>query len=254
VESRRDPSSVFFAQTCKTEEQQNNFLKTLTTELKRERLWNDRREECLGLQQDLSLEYSFPDQGYAFPRTHELLESPQDLAVFLFKIGIDSLVFNQAIRRELPGVKSASSYLGGGAWDLKHSHLLDLFREGHFDEKEGQNKMEIQEGKILKAVAYLTCRGITKESELEMILPALSYPRFHRLQARVYREVEATFPEWMKQWNRVWRSLTPPQQEAIRWTEFENSEGWTQFEIARQLGISLASLKDRLHLAYQKIT
>ncbi|MBX9769162.1 MAG: hypothetical protein K2X47_17940, partial [Bdellovibrionales bacterium] len=167
VESRRDPSSVLLAQTCKTEEQQGNFLKTLTTELKREKLWNDRREECLGLQQDLSLEYSFPDQGYVLPRTYEFLENPQDLAVFLFKIGVDRLVFNQAIRRELSGVKSASSYLGGGAWDLKHSHLLDLFQGGHFDEKEGQNEVEIQEGKILKAVAYLTCRGITKESDLE---------------------------------------------------------------------------------------
>ena len=63
-----------------------------------------------------------------------------------------------------------------------------------------------------------------------------------------------TFPKTMKRLETVLNSLTHAQREALRLVRLEDDGKRTQAEIADSLGISLASLRDRLNGALKKIT
>ena len=164
LRTKQRKTAVPLSRAFSKESQSKNFLAQVTEDLKREGLWNERRLECFGGKSDIASTFSTKDKAFDLPKTEVFLETPQDMAVFLYKIGSDPETLSCAIRDDLNNIKTSSSIFCGGAWDLKHSHLKDLFNQGHFDEKEAQTTNEKHQQLLLKTTAYLMIAGITTEN------------------------------------------------------------------------------------------
>ena len=146
-------------------------------------------------------------------------------------------------RRSYP-IPSSLEVFGSRPHDLKHAHLIDIFKQDRFNEEVSPD---------LKLVAYLIIKRLTSDEDLKIFAPHIARGEFHKLQAKVHMEVEKTLPRHSRIFIVFFNLLTESQREAIRSYHFENEEDHSKREIAEKMGISVDALKDRLEGAYRKL-
>ena len=160
--------------------------------------------------------------------------------------------------------------------DLKDSHLHALLAKGYFgtpfDEPlpgyDTKSVPEYFESKPLPkrirkktppydpklaVIAFLITRQLVTEDLVETYLPEIPYREFHRYQSKIHREIETTFPERFKRFEKYWDSLTTPQKQALRQVHMAQDRASTYPEAAKALGITTNALKERLKAATAKL-
>lgn len=187
-------------------------------ELVREGLVRNRIKETLTPEEDAALAFSITEELYEVSRP-------------------------KGERRSV-SIASSLERFGKRPRDLKHSHLIDLFQKDHFG-----GELDVE----LTLTAYLVIKGLVAQDVVACFAPALTYKQFHKLQAKIHREVELTLPPLFKDFLAYLSSLTDRQREALTLYHFENDERRSKKDIAKKLHISVDALKDRLEAAHRKL-
>ena len=178
---------------------------------------------------------------FRFPRTADLVRTPEEVLGFLFRVGVDPRPRSESLTGRTTDLSASkiSDIFGTSPWDLKDSHLHALLAKGHFgsahDEplanydtkkvpahfkykpliKKLRRKPEPYDPK-LAVIAFLITRHLVTDDLVEIYLPELPYSDFHRAQSKIHREVERTLPERFKRFEEYWKALTTPQKQALR--------------------------------------
>jgi len=137
-------------------------------------------------------EYRVPDSGGG------ILWTRVSIAKFFLKLAISetALLTEKPVRPILP--RFDEEELNITPEDLKHRHLIRLYENGKFEDKDHKN---------LEMVAAISIQGISDEKIISEIAPQLTRLEFLRLQGKVYRTVEETLPESTKAFIKFWRNF-----------------------------------------------
>lgn len=159
--------------------------------------------------------------------------------------------------------KSKSSDIFALAPDnIYESMFLSVYKKGIFnpkykdipnESKSEKIKREIKEDD-LHSVATLLLFEISNPKTIKKLWHRYTPRRFEKNKVIVLKTVNKNMPEWAKRLNKYWNLITDAQREAINSEYFyESFEKPTQKELARRLGISVASYQDRLEGAYKHL-
>jgi hypothetical protein len=189
-------------------------------ELKKQGLVVLDAREWLSFEKNVSARLYASRFHFRFPRTADLVRTPEEVSGFLFRTGLDPLPRPQSLTSRLTDLSASriSDIFGTSPSDLKDSHLHALLAKGHFgsphDEvlanydtkkvpKSFQSRplpQKIREKSLaydprLSAIGFLITRNLVTEDLVEIYLPEISYAEFHRYQSKIHREIEATLPK-----------------------------------------------------------
>ena len=253
------------------------FGKQLDRELARQGLVNLKRLEFLGDKKDFAKKARSKESHFRFPQHLELIDTDQELAGFLFRVGIDGeLLWRASCDFSIINSSVLGELFGGAPADLMESHLRKLFSQKRFGDREdiqlervgilpvpehfwnqfpcGHVDRKIAYDRKLELSAYLVGRNLNRPDLVEMYAPALRYEDFHRLQAKVQSAVRRSIPELHKKFGEAWKTLTDAQKEAINLVYLQREVDESQREIAAGMEIELSSLRSRVQGAIEKLS
>jgi hypothetical protein len=122
-----------------------------------------REIEFTGTEFDFATSAKSKGGTFLFPKLGAVMSELSEISAFLYRAAVDEEFRASLMRHSLQNVETSGEVFGGGAWDLKHSQLMALLSRGHFDSGKIVGVGEQNEQHILKTVAYLTLKGVTKD-------------------------------------------------------------------------------------------
>jgi hypothetical protein len=126
--------------------------------------------------------------------------------------------------------------------DLQAVTLLKLYEEGEFN----------QRGEDIKATAYLLFKGLTQKNLIKTVFPAYPVEKFAALKKQVFEIYRANRTKEEIVFEKFSKSLTPKQRKALELV-YMGVERKSLSEAARQLGISVDTLKNRIEGGVKKL-
>jgi DNA-directed RNA polymerase specialized sigma24 family protein len=218
------------------------------------------------------------EEHFQFTRTRDLIDSDEELTGFLFRVGTDCDLMGYAVReRDILAPSSLSPFWGPAPPTLLEAQVRRLFARQFYGHQEWRRikrrrpslpipkhwanqwpighleKWRLFDGK-LELTAFLVTRHLNRPDVVERYAPALRYEDFHRYQAQVLAAAHRRMPQLHQKFGAAWMRLTQAQQDALRLVYMHRDPGETQEDIAKQLNISLGSLKKRVAGAAQKLS
>lgn len=253
-------------------------LREMDRDLKKRGLVVPDAREWLSFEKNVAARMYASRFHFRFPRTRDLITTAEEFSGLLFRVGVNSKIETRTLGDRLTDLSASkiSDIFAVSPVDLKDSHLHALLAKGYFgtpfDEPlpnyDTKSVPEYFESKPLPkrirkktppydpklaVIAFLITRQLVTEDLVETYLPEIPYREFHRYQSKIHREIETTFPERFKRFEKYWDSLTTPQKQALRQVHMAQDRASTYPEAAKALGITTNALKERLKAATAKL-
>lgn len=156
---------------------------------------------------------------------------------------------DRGVRKNVSHALGYAQSLSNAIWadpakNLQEAFFRSMFVRGFFDRQTDD----------IHDLATCLYHGVDIPSEMKKVWPRYTEKRYQQTVPKVWALVYKRMPSWAQKFERIWELLTDAQAEALKeeWF-FEEDEKPTQEEIAKKLGISLASYQERLQWAYRKL-
>jgi DNA-binding Lrp family transcriptional regulator len=266
------------AQSANDPDGAKRFLQALDRDLQAKGLYSPGDREQVDFKRNVQGRMYASRFHFRFPRVHTLIETPEALASLISRMSSDPWIMKRVLTNRLTDLAASriSDIFGVGPRDLKDSHLQSLLACGHFgsylDERlentgirtvpdhfevkplrKRRKSIEKLYDPKLALVAFLITRDLVSPDLVETYLPEIDLKEFHRYQAKIHREVEATLPDIFKRFEVFWKTLTPSQQKALEGVYMPRDARMTYSEVARSLNITVPALRKRLKGAIAKL-
>jgi predicted DNA binding protein len=105
----------------------------------------------------------------------------------------------------------------------------------------------------MKITAFCLFHGLKTKEDIQLVFENYPFEYFYSLQAEIYLKVKKYSDKRVKVIKDALGLLTPKQLEAIKLLYYSKIPNQTRKDVAKKLGISVASLEDRLKGAFTKL-
>lgn len=126
--------------------------------------------------------------------------------------------------------------------DLQAVTLMKLYEQGEFN----------LHGEEVKATAYLLFKGFTQKHIIQTVFPKYPVDKFQELRARVFEIYRTHRTKEEIAFEKFNKSLTPKQRKALELV-YMGEERKSLAQAAKQLGISVDTLKNRIEGGIKKL-
>lgn len=126
--------------------------------------------------------------------------------------------------------------------ETKEAVLRRLLWAGAFDHDD-----------VLKITAFCVFHNMKTKDEIHAVFENYPFEEFASHQSQIYLKIRKHTDPRLFKIKEALKTLSKKQFEAIQLVYYKNRKGMTKVDIAKRLGISIDSLKDRLNAAYTKI-